>query len=391
MSDPITKQFIREHRECDTHTLALQAERYPNVDIREAIVQIEGWQTAKHKLPEWAATDGIVFPPRLSMEQCSSETTALYKASVAHGETLADLTGGFGIDCSYMARNFNETIYVERNPQLCDIARTNFARLGLGHIKIMNGECEDFLSELPTCDWIFLDPARRDGEGRKVSALADCTPCVTKIADTLLKKSRKTMIKCSPMLDIAAACAELTMVKETHIVAVNNECKELLFVISGDDRSENPQTHCINFTGRKFERFTFTRDEESNATITYATEVGKFLYEPNVALQKAGCTKLLARTTKSEKLHPNSNLFTSSTATDNFPGRCFKVEEVFGFSKNDIKRLAAISKANITVRNFPDSVQRLRARLKLREGGDNYIFATTLADERKVLVLCRKI
>ncbi len=383
-----TQRFIEEHKNDDVHTLALQAKRYPHIDIHSAVTQIEGWQTAKNKLPEWAASEGIIYPPRLSMEQCSSQATALYKASLAGGEAIADLTGGFGIDCSYLARNFGKAIYIERNPVLCDIARHNFPLLGLTHIEIKNQECESVLPTLPSLDWIFIDPARRDGDGRKVVALADCTPDVAQLEEELLRKSKKVMIKCSPMLDIAAARRELKNISEVHIIAVNNECKELLFILAA--HKGEPRTHCINITGKGCEKFSFTDSEEQTTGTPLAESPQTFLYEPNAAIQKAGCHRALAQSTSSRKLHPNSHLYTAENHIEHFPGRKFRVIKVYSFTKNDIKELSSLGKANITVRNFPESVQQLRKRLKLTDGGDKYIFATTLADERKALILCEK-
>lgn len=385
-----TRKFIKEHLNDDIHTLALQAGRYPDVDMREAVTQIEGYRNAKSKLPEWAGKEGIIFPPRISMEQCSSQATALYKASLLQGESVADLTGGFGIDCSYIARNFSKAFYIERNPLLCDIARNNFAVLGLQHITITGGECEEILPSMPHLDWIFIDPARRDGDGRKVVALADCTPSVTALEEALLQKSGKVMIKCSPMLDVAAARRELKNISEVHIIAVNNECKELLFILNRD-KKECITTHCINLTGESREAFSFTDKEEATTTATLASELGQYLYEPNAAIQKAGCHRALTCATGTCKLHPNSQLYTADRLIAQFPGRKFSIIKQYGFTKSDIKELAALKKANITVRNFPDSVEQLRKRLKLAEGGDNYIFATTLADGRKVLILCEKI
>ena len=384
-----TKQFITEHRTSDTRTLALQAARYPTVDMRQAITQIEGWQLAQNKLPQWAATEGLLYPPRISMEQCSSQATALYKASLVNGEYFADLTGGFGIDCSYIARAFEHATYIERNARLCDIARENFKLLGLHHIDIINGDSEELLATLPTQDWIFADPARRDGTGQKVVALADCEPDITAIEEKLMTKSKRAMIKCSPMLDITAACRQLRNVAEVHIIAVNNECKELLFILQPGGATAIT-THCINITNNSTEQFTFATNEEQKAVANYTAQVGTFLYEPNTAIQKGACHKVLATATGTKKLHPNSHLYTADTLIEQFPGRKFKVVEVLGFTKNDIKKVAQMKKANITVRNFPDSVQQLRKRLKLSDGGSNYIFATTLADEHKVLIVCQK-
>lgn len=385
-----TKKFIIEHRTCDTRTLALQAARYPAVDMRQAITQIEGWQLAQNKLSQWATTEGIIYPPRISMEQCSSQATALYKASLTSGSSLTDLTGGFGIDCSYMAQQFKKAIYIERNPLLCNIVRNNFAQMGLHHIDIINGNSEEILTTLPLQDWIYADPARRDSAGQKVVALADCEPDITAIEDELTAKSRKVMIKCSPMLDITAASRQLKYITEIHIVALNNECKELLFILQARGAAEIT-THCVNITNSGSEKFSFTAGEEEGATTSYATEVGRYLYEPNAAIQKGGCHKTLATATATRKLHPNSHLFTADNCIEDFPGRKFEVVEVLGFTKSDIKKISQMGKANITVRNFPDSVQQLRRRLKLSDGGNDYIFATTLADERKVLIMCRKV
>ena len=388
MLDNETIEFIKQHRGEDVRTLALQAGRYPTVDMREAMVQIEGWQQAGEKLPAWAAVEGIIYPPKISMEQCSSERTAKYKAGLIEGERFADLTGGFGIDFSYMARNFDEAFYIERNKNLCDIAAANFSLLGLNNAKVMNGNSEELLGSLPRLDWIFVDPARRDGDGRKVVALSDCEPNVVGL--DLLSKADKVMIKCSPMLDITMACRQLDCVSDVHIVSVNNECKELLLVLSGCCFTTYT-THCVNILkdgGRQ--EFSFTQDEESFSDISYCNEVSKYLYEPNASIQKAGCPKRVSSKYHVEKLHPNSHLYTSKQFVHNFPGRIFEVVEVLGFSKTDIKRVQALAKANITVRNFPESVQLLRKRLKLADGGDNYIFATTLNNGNKALILCKK-
>ena len=387
MLDDATIEFIAQHREEDVRTLALQAGRYPTVDMREAVTQIEGWQQAREKLPTWAAVEGIIYPPKISMEQCSSEKTAKYKAKQVKGKRFADLTGGFGIDFSYMARNFNEAFYIERNKTLCDIATANFSLLGLEDAKVMNGNSEELFESLPHLDWIFVDPARRDGDGRKVVALSDCEPNVVEL--DLLSKADMAMIKCSPMLDITMACRQLQHVSSVHIVSVNNECKELLIILNSGDFT-GFTTHCVNILKDSTQIFSFTQDDEDTAETSYSSEVGKYLYEPNASVQKAGSPKSLSSHYHVDKLHPNSHLYTSNEHIHNFPGRIFEVVEVLGFSKADIKSVQSLGKANITVRNFPESVQLLRKRLKLTDGGDNYIFATTLNDDNKVLILCKK-
>ncbi len=385
-----TQEFITTHRNDDVRALALQAARYPDVDIREAVTQIQGWQLAKDKLPTWAATDGIIYPVRLSMEQCSSEATARYKARLAQGNIMADLTGGFGIDCSYMARNFGRTIYIERNSTLCNIARHNFALLGLGNVEIKNSVCEDILDTLPHCDWIYADPARRDSIGGKVVALSDCEPDIPQLEARLMRRCNAAMIKCSPMLDITAACRNLHNIKEVHIIAVNNECKELLLILEHSTPNTPTALHCINILKEGQQRFSTTIEAQQRPA-TYTDSIRKYLYEPNAAIQKGGCNATLAHTMSIEKLHPNSQLFTSERFINDFPGRAFIVEGVSPFSKKEIKILLdGIKQANITVRNFPDTVQGLRKRLKIAEGGDTYIFATTLNNGDKVLVRCRK-
>lgn len=385
--DASTKEFIGQHRNDDVRTLALQGKRYPTVDMREAVVQIEGWQQAREKLLAWAAVDGIIYPPKISMEQCSSEKTAKYKAKHIEGERFADLTGGFGIDFSYMARGFKEAFYIERNERLCEIATANFSLLGLEHAKVLNGNSEELFESLPHLDWIFVDPARRDGDGRKVVALSDCEPNVVEL--DLLSKADMAMIKCSPMLDITLACRQLGCVSSVHIVSVNNECKELLIILNSGNFT-GITTHCVNILKDNTQIFSFTQGDEESAETSYCCEIGKYLYEPNASVQKAGCPKSLSSHYHVDKLHPNSHLYTSNEHIHNFPGRIFEVVEVLGFSKADIKKVQALEKANITVRNFPESVQLLRKRLKLADGGDNYIFATTLNDDSKAMILCRK-
>ena len=391
MLSPETLEFVAAHRHEETRALALKAKRTAGIDLQQALTQIEGWQTAREKLPAWAATDGIIYPPRISMEQCSSEATALYKAAIAKGESIADLTGGFGIDCSYMARGFREAIYIERNPLLCDIARHNFALLGLGHIRIINGDSREVLPTLPELDWIFIDPARRDGDGRKVVALSDCEPDTTSLEEELLRKAKRVMIKCSPMLDITAACRQLKHATGCHIVAANNECKELLIILERESNGTPMRMECVNIRKDGEERFTFTASEEQENSVRYCKEIGHYLYEPNAAIQKSGCHAALTGRFSIGKLHPNSQLYSSAEAEMDFPGRIFEVEKVCGFSKAEIKEIQSFGQANITVRNFPESVAELRRRLKLADGGDRYIFATTLSGGEKVLIICHKM
>ena len=383
-----TRDFIRRHAGDDVRSLALQAARYPEVDMRMAVTQIEGRRLAMAKLPAWAAVEEVVYPVRLSMEQCSSEATARYKASLVEGVRLADLTGGFGIDCSYMAERFDETTYVERNAELCRIAKHNFALLGKS-IRVVHAESEETLAVLPHQDWIFVDPARRDGAGNKVVSLSDCEPDVCRLESLLLQRASRIMVKCSPMLDISLAMSELKSVNEVHVVAVNNECKELLLVLGSEARREVP-IHAINLQGERTQRFVYTAQEEAGAVCHYTATLGNYLYEPNSALMKAGCYRLPAVRWGLSKLHRNTHLYTSDTLVSDFPGRVFKVEKVCGFGKKELKTLGC-KRANLAVRNFPEHVDVLKKRLKISDGGSVYLFATTLDDDTRVLVVCAKV
>jgi 16S rRNA G966 N2-methylase RsmD len=388
MIDEATRTFITKHASDDVRQLALQAARYPEVDMRVAATQIEGRRLAKNKLPAWAAVEGVIYPVRLSMEQCSSETTAQYKASLVQGTRLADLTGGFGIDCSYMSERFAHTTYVERNEELCRIAEHNFALLDKA-VEVRQGQCEEILDTLPEQDWIFLDPARRDRGGNKVVALNDCEPDVCSLEPLLLQKSAHVMVKCSPMLDISQAIGQLRSVTEVHVVAVAGECKELLFVLSRDKDSSEIRLCTVNIQGEHTQTFDYLLGEEAETTCHYANRLGQYLYEPNSALMKAGCYRLPAQRYGLDKLHPNTHLYTSDTLVEGFPGRVFKVEGCHGFSKKELKALDC-RQANLTVRNFPEHVDTLRKRLRIGDGGATYLFATTLHDGAKVLIRCVK-
>lgn len=386
MIDKPTQDFIREHAGDDVRQLALQAKRYPEVDMRVAATQIEGRRLASTKLPTWAAVDGMVYPVRLSLEQCSSEVTARYKASLVSGQRLADLTGGFGVDCSYMAEGLEETTYIERNEELCRIAGHNFALLGRP-IRVVNADSEEALDSLPHQDWIFIDPARRDKAGNKVVSLKDCTPDVCRLKPLLMQKATRMMIKCSPMLDISQAVRELQSVSEVHVVSVNNECKELLLILGG--AAVEGSIHTINYHGGEVQKFVYAASEEVAALCPYATSVARYLYEPNSSLMKAGCYRLPAQRYGLSKLHPNTHLYTSDTLVNDFPGRVFRVERVCGFGKKELKTLGC-KQANLAVRNFPERVDALQKRLKIQDGGSTYLFATTLQDESKALIVCTK-
>lgn len=388
--DSATQQFIEAHRQDDAKVLALQAKKYPKVDISFALNQITGWQTASTKLPSWAALSGIVYPMHLSMEQCSSEPTARYKASLVKGRTLVDLTGGLGVDCSFLSSNFEQVDYVERQAGLAEIAEHNFEVLGLSSkVTVHTGDGVDFLQKMNKVDVIYLDPARRDNHGGKVVSIADCEPDVSRFEDLLLQKADTVLIKLSPMLDVKLACQTLHHVQAVHIIAVNNECKELLLLLSKTthlDLEEIP-FFCVNI-GKSGETqcFSFTGAEESKAVIRYS-DPESFLYEPNAAIMKAQGFKVLTERFPVKKLQNNSHLYTSSEWIPEYPGRKFQIQDVSGLGKKELKSfLDGLTQANLTVRNFPMTVADLRKRLKIKEGGEYYLFATTLQDNRKVLI-----
>ena len=432
-----TQDFIRQHQDDDVRQLAFLGSKYPEVDMPFALDQIRGRKMARVKLPRWASLEGIIYPPHISMEQCSSESTALYKAELAarllglpasssgiemkaeNEIEFVDLTGGFGVDFSYIAARLGvKSMYVERQAHLCEAARENFERLGLKNAIVKNGDgievLHSFLSKKDdaasaddslgiTYDQprsllktnlglkiIFIDPARRDDAGNKVVSLKDCTPDVTVLQEEMLSKTDYVIIKLSPMLDWHRAISELSHVREVHIISVNNECKELLLVLSARNMGENLRIYCIN------DAQSFVCDEldmeSSSVKIAPSTlEEMQYLYEPNASLMKAGCFGVLSGRYDARMLSKNSHLFVSQAPIEAFPGRSFRIIAVSSFNKKELKRhLSGITKANIATRNFPLSVAELRKRLKLKDGGETYIFATTLSDESHVLVITEK-
>jgi len=395
-------KWIEEHRHDDVNELALRAAHYPEVDMREAIVQIRGWQIAEKKLPLWAETEGIRFPDHLPLEQCSSQLTAEYKASLVEENlndnlneneklhSMTDLTGGFGVDAVMMGRRFRHLTYVEQREDLCELARHNFPLLGLKDFEVVHGDCVDTLKHLPHQDLLLIDPARRDANGRKTVAISDCTPDVCALKRQLLAQADVVMIKLSPMLDITAALQQLEGVTQVHIVSVQGECKEILLLLQHGEGT-TPQMMCVDITREGIQRFCFTREAEQQAQCTYTAEVGTYLYEPNASLMKACPFRSLAQHYQLQKLHPNSHLYTSNEWIEDFPGRQFKVEEVLPITKQTVKQISQLRRANVSVRNFPATVAELRKRFRLADGGSTYLFATTLADERKVVIVASRV
>jgi len=390
--NPETKEFISTHLNADVHQLALQAGRFPLVDMALAIRQINGMQKIKTKVPLFYTTNEILYPAQLSLEQSSSQSTATYKSTLCEGNSLADLTGGFGIDCYFMSAHFKQVSYIERQTELCELASHNFKVLGRNHIEIFNQNTETFLPEMQAVDWIFIDPARRGTGGKKVVLLSDCEPDVSALSALLLKKAANVMVKLSPMMDISAALRDLPQTTEVHIVAVENECKEVLLILRKNN--EKPlQVFTINFGKNAHQQlFRFDAHEESNATSKLSSEVGKYLYEPNAAVMKSGGFKLIGNYFGLSKLHDNTHLYTGNELLLKFTGRIFNVNKVWENSKLSLKQLTKEQpKANISTRNYPVSVDELRKKLKIKDGGETYLFACTLANEEKVIIECKKV
>ena len=417
-----TAEFIREYRERDIRQLALQANRFPDVDMPYALDQIQGWQIARRKLPKWAACDGVIFPPHLSMEQCSSEPTAQYKLNLAMEWTtlnselstqncrrqqfktqnskfktstrMTDLTGGFGVDFSFTSCAFAAATYVERNEQLCHIVEHNLPLLGLNNATVVCADAVEYLSTVEPQTMLFLDPARRDEHGAKTVMLADCTPDVVQLLPKLLEKSRFTMLKLSPMLDWHKAVDDLQgTVREVHIVSVGGECKELLLVLSTVVESEL-KVYCADLSTASAPSSLFVYTPGSSAPVVNSklkTQNSKFLHEPNASIMKAGCFDELAAAYGVSPVSRNSHLFLSDEPIEDFPGRSFVVERVTTMNKGELRKaLVGIEKANIATRNFPLTVAELRKRLKIKDGGDVYIFATTTAEGEHLLLISRK-
>lgn len=434
-----TLHFIEEHLSDDVCNLALQAGKRTSVDMPAALTQIAGYQIASNKLPTWSRTKGILYPRHLSLEQCSSEATARYKARLVSGNTFADLTGGFGIDCYFLSTRFKTSVYVEQQEELCDIARHNFTLLNRPEITVLHADGTEYLQQTPPVDCLFLDPARRDAQGGKTVAIADCEPNIQVLEKLLLEKASTVLIKLSPMLDISQALKDLHSIQAIHVVSVDNECKELLLVLSATSPKEKEEVelHCVNLTPRtpsdkavtvapntcsnqtsldkkqlktshfiedfqtpfpdertfqqSVSSFMFTWGEETQTECRYTHSAEEYLYEPNASVMKAGGYRSIAKRYGLKKLHPNSHLYTSSQCVEDFPGRRFVIDKVYGFSKKELKSVSLLKQANLTIRNFPASVNELRKRLRLNEGGRIYLFATTFADGHKALLQCRKV
>ncbi|WP_422361266.1 class I SAM-dependent methyltransferase [Reichenbachiella sp.] len=381
------REFIHSHLNDDPLTLVLQSKKYPDLPIREIAAQIQSRKKAQVKLPEWYEQEGIIFPHGVSMEQCSSEETAKYKASLVQGKSVVDLTGGFGIDLYYLSRQFKKAVYVEQNKELVHLADYNFGVLKAESIDRLYTTAEEYLStENTPADIYYIDPARRDEANQKVFQIEDCTPDLNLILPQLLDRRAEVLIKLSPLLDINLALKVLPNVKEVHVVSVKNECKELLFRIVPNYEDETKRI-AVNLVSGDQSLFEFLDDDISPAF----SQPLEFLYEPNASIMKAGGFNAVANSFYVSKLHRNSHLYTSKKHIENFPGRSFKILAQTVVNKKKLKPFLPQGKANITVRNYPLTVKEIRKKTGIKEGGEVYLFATTLMDGSLAMLVCTRV
>jgi len=384
---PEVQTYIQDHLEDSIADLAFKKSPFPDVTMHDLLTQIESKQKARYKLSKWYSTANIVFPAKLSIEQTSSEECATYKASLVEGKSLIDLTGGFGIDCYYFAQRIQSVIHCEIQPELSAIVQHNYHQLGQGNIRCISGDSLEYLAQSKQqFDYIYLDPARRNQQKEKVFFLRDCTPNIVEHLDLLLAHTSTVLIKTAPLLDIQAGLNELKFVKTIHIVALQNEVKELLWIIEKDYVGDI-ELVAVNLTrnGQQLTRINLSDETEA----TYA-EPKTYLYEPNSALLKTGKFNAISAFFKVDKLHQHSQLYTSEELL-NFSGRRFKIKQHLPYNKATAKEYLQQQKANITVRNFPIKVEELRKKWKIKEGGELYIFFTTTLSNQKIFLICEPV
>jgi N6-adenine-specific methylase len=386
-----TQKFISENADKDVRQLALQAAKYSNVDMPFALKQIEGKQKTRLKIPTFYNCSELHYPANLSLEQASSEVTANYKSTLCQGAVFTDLTGGFGVDSYFISSQFKQAYYIERNQELCTLAANNFQALNRPQVKVICSDAEQFLDNCEyTSDWIYIDPSRRDKSGKKTVLLTDCEPDITYLYPKLLQKSKRIMIKLSPMIDISSVLNDLPHISQVHILAVENECKELLFIMDATN-CQQLTIYTRNFGKRNsIQTFDFELGEEFSVTAPFAEKVENYLYEPNAAIMKSAAFKLIAKRYSLSKLHRNTHLYTSNILVPHFPGRIFEVISLWENKKEWKYHAEIIQKANISTRNYPIGAEELRKKLKLNDGGYTFLFACTLSNESKTIIECKK-
>lgn len=385
---PDVQAFINHNLHMDIPTLLFQKSPFASVSSKALAEQIASKRKSEKKLPSWFALKKGYFPNKLNISQTSSEITGAYKASLVQGSFLADLTGGFGVDTHAFSKVVSHIVHVETNPSLSKIAQYNLSEMGVSNIDFRIGDGIEFLrdSEVPL-DWLYLDPSRRTATHKKVFYLADCEPDITQHLDLFFSKAKNILLKTGPLLDLSVGLEQLRHVKEIHIVAVGNDVKEVLWVLANGFTAE-PLVHAVTITHNETTSFQFLASEEK-AAIPICSDAQSYLYEPNPALLKSGAFKLISERLQVHKLHQHSHLYTSETHVD-FPGRHFKIIAAFNYNPREVKKLG-LAQANITVRNFPYSVATIRKKLKLKDGGDDYLFFTRNHLDKLMVVHCRKI
>ena len=384
--DPYIQEFINSQINSSASELMLKASSYPEWDMKAIAQQLVGKQIAKKKLPTWFQNNEVLYPVRLSMEQCSSEATAKYKTTIINSGRGIDLTGGFGVDTIFLSKQSESLIYCERNEDLALLVSNNFKALNQHNFEVHVGDGVKYLKNLKKIDWIFIDPSRRK-EGQRVFRLDDCEPNVINLIDLFFNKAEHVLIKTAPLLDIQQTLSDLEAVKEVHVIAVNNECKEVLYLLEKDFIGE-ALIFCVNLKKEHKEEFRFTLSEEREVLSLYSEPLD-YIYEANAAIMKAGAFKSIASKYELYKLHKHSHLYTSQKLISEFPGRSFKLKEVLNPDKKSLTKLP--KKANIACRNYPHKVDVLKKKLKINDGGNDYIFATTLKGEQLKLIVCKKV
>ena len=379
------QRFIQDFQNDDPADLMLSQPGVPGVSLRELVQQIKARKIIKNKIPAWYNSSGMIYGESKSLEQCSSEQTAFYKSQLISGKQLVDLTGGLGVDSYFLGKNFSKVIYVEKDTMLCRLAEHNFSALGADHIAVIQGDAQQVIQQLTgSYDFIYLDPDRRPGKQRRFK-LEECQPALPTILPQLWTNTERIMLKLSPMLDVNEAINTLGNVQQVHVISVKNDCKELVFILENGFK-ELIQFTAANFTsGGVLQSFSYKQEEETTSQPQYSEPL-EYLYEPNSSIMKLGAFKLLCNRFELNKLHPNSHLYTSNKVMEDFPGRSFKVQWTTNYKPNQLRRMLPNAKANITVRNFIKNVKAIRKDTGLKEGGDDYLFATTGPEDRLIVV-----
>jgi hypothetical protein len=382
-------EFIWQHREDDPRQLALSGKKYPGSPMAELASQVQVLQKIRYKIPGWYRP-GMYFPFSLSVEQASSEATARFKAGLVHAQTMADLTGGMGVDAFFFAQKVQSLIHIEQNELLQQSVKHNFDSLGVSNVQWYAGAAESFLAGFAgKLDLIYLDPARRHEQKGKVFQLSDCTPDVLSLKETMLRLAPRVLLKTAPLLDLKQATEQLGCVSAIWVLAIDGECREVLYLLERNAPASIPIT-AVHLHGGQADTFSFTWEEERQAKIGLRPPQ-RYLYEPNAAILKAGAFKSFAQQYGLGKLHQHTHLYTSETLAPNIPGRCFVIEQICKYDRKAVQAAVPEGKANITCRNFPDTPDQVRKKLGLKDGGEIYLFAATVADQQKMVIVCRKV